>query len=113
MKVSKWMNNTVYEEWNDMKKQKKSGLSGFKRYTVFNQKYMHTRCYFTFYVTCPAAVRSPPLHPASAEISFMVAAGICWMGEGGRFEIAKLWEPWQCAEDEGSEGGKGGERAES
>ena len=40
----------------------------------------------------------------------MVAAGICWMGEGRQVEIAKLWEPRQYAEDEGREGGgkKGG-----
>lgn len=31
----------------------------------------------------PLRFEEPPLHPASAEISFMVAAGICWMG-GGR-----------------------------
>lgn len=28
--------------------------------------------------------------------------------EGGRVEIAKLWEPRQCAEDEGREGGEEG-----
>lgn len=37
----------------------------------------------------------------------MVAAGICWMGEGGQVEIAKLWEPQRCAEDEGREGRRG------
>lgn len=31
------------------------------------------------------------------------------MGEGGRVEIAKLWEPQQGAEDEGSKGGGGGD----
>lgn len=30
------------------------------------------------------------------------------MGEGGRVEIAKLWEPQQYAEDEGRVGGKRG-----
>lgn len=49
----------------------------------------------------------------SAKSSLMVAAGICWMGEGGRVEIAKLWEPRQYAEDEGREGGKEGGRVQS
>ncbi|KAM7391431.1 hypothetical protein PAMP_022120 [Pampus punctatissimus] len=51
-------------------------------------------------------VPNSPLQLACAESSLMVAAGICWMGEGGRVEIAKLWEPRQCAE--GWEDGKVG-----
>lgn len=47
-----------------------------------------------FYVTSPVVNLIPPLHIVSAENAFMVAAGICWMGEGDQVKIAKPWEPW-------------------
>ena len=85
-------------------------LPHLETYCIYQKKHAFPRSYFTFSEICPAVALSSPLHRQKAlwwwQLEFV------GLGEGGRVEIAKLWEPRQCAEDEGREGGKGGGRVQ-